>query len=89
MVVQAPAASYPDGRPVATLRMEATDQGVVLKHGDGPAECDRLGARDVWVFEADGTYYMHYDGAGPKGWLACLATSTDLMHWTKKGRFWS
>ena len=28
---------------------------------------------------------MHYDGAGPKGWLACLATSRDLTHWTKKG----
>jgi len=78
-------ASYPDGRPEATLRMEAKDQGVVLKHGDGPGECDKLGARDVWVFAADGKYYMHYDGAGPKGWLACLATSTDLAHWTKQG----
>ena len=76
---------YPDGRPAATLRLEAHDQGVVLKHGDGPGECDRLGARDLWVFEDDGTYYMHYDGAGPRGWLACLATSTDLTHWTKKG----
>ena len=45
----------------------------------------QLGARDVWVYEAGGTYYMHYDGAGPKGWLACLATSKDLVHWTKKG----
>jgi predicted GH43/DUF377 family glycosyl hydrolase len=78
-------ADYPDGRPVATLRMEAKDQGVVMKHGDGPGGCDKLGARDVWVFGADGTYYMHYDGAGPKGWLACLATSTDLVHWAKKG----
>ena len=76
---------YSDGRPAATLRLAAQDQGVVLKHGDGPGQCDKLGARDIWVFEADGTYYMHYDGAGPKGWLACLATSTDLVHWTKKG----
>jgi predicted GH43/DUF377 family glycosyl hydrolase len=76
---------YPDGRPAAPLRLEARDQGVVLKHGDGPGQYDRLGARDVWVFEDGGTYYMHYDGAGPKGWLACLATSTDLVHWTKKG----
>ena len=76
---------YPDGRPTATLRLEATDQGIVLKHGDGPGQCDRLGARDIWVYEDGGTYYMHYDGAGPKGWLACLATSTDLVHWTKKG----
>ncbi len=78
-------ADYPDGRPAATLRLEAKDQGMVMKHGDGPRECDKLGARDIWVFEADGTYYMHYDGAGPKGWLACLAISADLVHWTKKG----
>jgi hypothetical protein len=38
---------YPDGRPSATLRMEAKDQGVVLKHGDGPGQCDILGARDA------------------------------------------
>jgi predicted GH43/DUF377 family glycosyl hydrolase len=37
------------------------------------------------VFEAAGTYYMHYDAAGPKGWLAALATSKDLIHWQKKG----
>jgi predicted GH43/DUF377 family glycosyl hydrolase len=78
-------ADYPDGRPVATLRMEAKDQGVVMMHGDGPGGCDKLGARDIWVFESDGTYYMHYDGAGPKGWLACLATSPNMVHWTKKG----
>ena len=77
--------TYSDGRPSAALRMEANDQGVVIKHGDGPGQCDVLGARDVWAYEAGGTYYMHYDGAGPKGWLACLATSTDLVHWTKKG----
>ena len=76
---------YPDGRPSASLRLEAKDQGVVLKHGAGPGQCDMLGARDVWVYESGGTYYMHYDGAGPKGWLACLATSNDLVHWAKKG----
>ena len=42
---------------------------MVLRDGDGPEECDQLGARDAWVFEADGTYYMHYDAAGPEGWL--------------------
>jgi predicted GH43/DUF377 family glycosyl hydrolase len=76
---------YPDGRPSANLRLEAKDQGVVLRHGDGPGQCDTLGARDIWAYEDGGTYYMHYDGAGPKGWLACLATSTDLVRWTKKG----
>jgi predicted GH43/DUF377 family glycosyl hydrolase len=77
--------TYPDGRPSATLRMDAKDHGVVLKHGDGPGQCDMLGARDVWVYESGGTYYLHYDGAGPKGWLCCLATSTDMVNWTKKG----
>jgi len=56
--------NYHDGRPAAPLRMEAKDHGVVLRHGDGPGNCDILGARDVWMFEHQGTYYMHYD-AGP------------------------
>jgi len=76
---------YPDHRPAAKFRLAATDAGIVLKHGDGPGGCDQLGARDIWVWKDQDTYYMHYDGAGPKGWLACLATSTDLTHWTKKG----
>lgn len=77
--------SYPDGRPAAAFRLEAKDHGVVLRHGDGPRQCDFLGARDVWVYEDKGTYYMHYDGSGPKGWLACLATSNNLVDWVKKG----
>jgi predicted GH43/DUF377 family glycosyl hydrolase len=28
---------------------------------------------------------MHYDAAGPKGWLSALATSKDLIHWEKRG----
>ena len=77
--------SYSDGRPVAKLRMDATDDGIVLKYGDGPESCDLLGARDVWVFESGGIYFMHYDAAGPKGWLTSLATSKDLVNWIKKG----
>jgi hypothetical protein len=80
------APQYADGRPEAKLRIEARDQGVVLTHGSGPGLCDALGARDIWVYAVGGdTCYMHYDGAGPKGWLACLATSKDLVHWEKKG----
>lgn len=76
---------YEDGRPCATKRMDAKDHGVVLKHGDGPKQCDIYGARDVWCYEADGLFYMHYDAAGPTGWLCALATSKDLIHWEKKG----
>ncbi len=34
----------------ATMRLDARDQGIVLRYGDGPDKCDTLGARDVWVF---------------------------------------
>jgi predicted GH43/DUF377 family glycosyl hydrolase len=63
----------------------ATDYGIVYTHGSGPNGCDKLGARDVWVWEDNGTYYMHYDGASDKGWITCLATSTDLLHWKPVG----
>jgi predicted GH43/DUF377 family glycosyl hydrolase len=80
-----PPATYLDGRPQAALRLEAKDQGVVLKHGGGPGDCDLRGAREAIVFEDQGVYYLHYDAAGPKGWLASLATSKDLVHWEKHG----
>ena len=78
-------APYEDGRPQATLRMDARDFGVVLRHGGGPHDCDKYCARDVWVFAHKGNYYMHYDAAGPEGWLCGLAISDDLVHWTKRG----
>lgn len=74
---------YPDGRPSAALRMNATDEGIVLHHA--PEKYDAIGARDVFVWRADGKFYMHYDAAGPTGWLAALATSDDGRHWTKHG----
>jgi predicted GH43/DUF377 family glycosyl hydrolase len=73
---------YADGRPRATLRLEAKDAGVVLRHG---GVFDKYGARDVWVFGHDGTFFMHYDAAGESGWLAALATSKDGIHWEKHG----
>ena len=85
MLLTASSQPYSDNRPMATFRMDAEDAGIVLKYGDGPDSCDISGARDVWVFEADGKYYMHYDGAGTEGWLCCLAVSNDLKNWVKKG----
>lgn len=41
--------------------------------------------REAICFKAGNTYYLHYDGAGPTGWLACLATSKDLQRWNLKG----
>jgi len=57
-----------------------------MKYGDCPINnCDEYGARDVWVFEFNNTYYMHYDAAGPTAWLSSQAKSTDLYNWTKTG----
>ena len=76
---------YPDGRPHASYSISPMDVGIVFKHGKGPDSCDVYGARDIWVWEYQQTFYMHYDGAGPKGWVACLAESKDLLNWTAKG----
>ncbi|MCE1200118.1 MAG: hypothetical protein LWW85_14205 [Marinilabiliales bacterium] len=77
--------TYEDSRPQVHFRLNAMDAGVVLKHGMGPDSCDGWGARDCWVWEFQGRYYMHYDGAGSKGWLTCLATSTNLTDWQARG----
>jgi predicted GH43/DUF377 family glycosyl hydrolase len=76
---------YPDGRPAASLRLDAVDSGPIIRHGEGPDRCDYLGAREAICFRFKGTYYLHYDGAGPTGWRACLAVSRDLRHWDLKG----
>jgi predicted GH43/DUF377 family glycosyl hydrolase len=85
MAAQTGSMSYADGRPTATLRMTAVDQGPIIEHGSGPAKCDYLGAREAICFESGGTYYLHYDGAGPDGWRACLAVSRDLRKWDLRG----
>ena len=76
---------YRDGRPEASMRLEAKDHGIVLRYGDGPEQCDIYGARDAWVYKVKGTYYMTYDAAGPGGWLCALATSKDMVNWKKHG----
>ncbi len=82
---QPPGDAYLDGRPRAIMRLEAQDEGIVLRYGDGPQGCDAMGAREAIVFASQGTFYLHYDGAGARGWQACLAISDDLVNWTKKG----
>jgi predicted GH43/DUF377 family glycosyl hydrolase len=77
--------SYPDSRATTTRRLPAVDAARILRHGAGPNQCDYLGAREAICFRAGDTYYLHYDGAGPTGWIACLATSNDLVHWELKG----
>lgn len=76
---------YIDNRPQATMRMNALDEGIVLRYGDGPDSCDFLGAREAIVNMEKGVYYLFYDGAGKDGWRACVAESKDLKTWIKKG----
>lgn len=77
--------TYSDGRPAAHRRIACRDEGIVLKYGDGQDSCDVYGAREAVVNKVGNTYYLFYDGAGKDGWKACLATSTDLKNWNKKG----
>lgn len=64
--------AYPDGRPAARWRMDAKDQGPVLRHGDGPNRCDYLGARDIWAYQVEGIEY----------------TDAVWVYWTKDHNHW-
>jgi predicted GH43/DUF377 family glycosyl hydrolase len=77
--------TYRDGRATVRLRLDAMDQGPVLKHGADSTAFDGMGARDVWAYQHGNEYFLHYDAAGPRGWVAALATSRDLVHWSKCG----
>jgi len=48
-------------RPSAYYRLNAVDQGRILRHGDGPNGCDALFMREPIVYESGGLYYLHYD----------------------------
>jgi predicted GH43/DUF377 family glycosyl hydrolase len=76
---------YPDGRPSTSKRIECSDAGIVMRYGDGPDSCDTYGAREAILNKEGGKYFLFYDGAGKEGWRACLAESTDLTTWEKKG----
>jgi hypothetical protein len=76
---------YSDGRPYPSFRMNATDLGKFLDFGTSSKQTDSLGIREALIHQVDGTFYLYYDGAGPKGWLAHLAVSTDLKKWNLKG----
>ncbi len=76
---------YFDQRPQASHRLPACDQGLLLPYGQGPEQCDYLGMREALINQVDGVFYLYYDGAGPRGWLACLAVSKDLKTWDLRG----
>ncbi len=66
-------------------RLAAVDRGVVYRHGAGPDGCDSVAAREASVFTDGKRVLLHYDGAGPTGWLACLAESDDGLSFTSRG----
>ena len=77
---------YSDYRPSPKVRMDALDQGVIFRHGSGPAGCDAGGAREASMVFYNETFHLFYDGAEWNvGWLACLATSRDLQTWKHHG----
>jgi predicted GH43/DUF377 family glycosyl hydrolase len=43
------------------------------------------GVEDPRLVQIDGTYYLTYTGYNRKDAQLCLATSTDLIHWQRKG----
>lgn len=74
---------------VSNTQLKSTDLRAygsrqVVLHGE-KLYGDQLGARDPWVWQHEGKFFMHYDAAGATGWLAALATSLDGVEWVKHG----
>lgn len=84
----------------ATYYMPAEDYGVVLepsREGEPYFAYDGGGIREGIINKVGDTYYLFYDGAAAHTgrcnkndperhmWRACLAKSTDLIHWEKLG----
>lgn len=80
------------GRYVSAIGLATSKDGIhFTRYDDNPVlspegEHEQRGCEDPRITEIDGTYYMFYTAfAGTKGIGEALATSTDLIHWKKKG----
>jgi predicted GH43/DUF377 family glycosyl hydrolase len=96
-----PGAVVKDGKVVLLYRAHAddivshvglatSDDGIMFdRHPEpvlSPSEpYDEFGCEDPRVTEVDGTYYLTYTGWDRRNARLCLATSTDLLGWTKHG----
>lgn len=56
---------------------------LILKGTGRKGDFDERSVDDPIVFRADGTFYMLYIGFDGIGYQTGLATSTDLLHWTR------
>src|ERR1700677_3732811 len=58
---------------------------LVLENSDVPGAFDSKGVDGAFVGSIDGKFYMTYIGFDGVGYQTGLATSNDLVHWTKEG----
>jgi predicted GH43/DUF377 family glycosyl hydrolase len=75
---------------VSRLGIAVSDDGLSFEMADEPVPepteaYETRGCEDPRLTFVDGTYYLTYTGYDGSTALLCLATSTDLRTWTKRG----
>ena len=75
---------------VSHVGLATSDDGIHFERRPDPVlsptePYERFGCEDPRVTEVDGTYYLTYSGWDRTNAQLCLATSTDLLSWTKHG----
>jgi beta-1,2-mannosidase len=75
---------------VSHVGLATSDDGIQFERRAEPVlsptePYEEFGAEDPRVTEIDGTYYLTYTGWDRRNARLCLATSTDLVRWTKHG----
>jgi hypothetical protein len=69
--------------PVAPYRTPYKYPELVLKGTGNKPDFDSLAVDDPIVFRANSSFYMLYIGFDGTGYQTGLATSSDLLHWTR------
>lgn len=69
--------------PIAPYRTPYKYPELVLKATGNKQDFDGLSVDDPIVFRADGSFHMLYIGYDGTGYQTGLASSTDLVHWTR------
>ncbi len=69
--------------PVAAYRTPYKYPELILKATGNKSDFDGLTVDDPIVFRANGRFYMLYIGYDGAGYQTGLASSTDLLHWTR------
>ena len=75
---------------VSHVGLATSDDGIHFERRPEPVlsptePYEEFGAEDPRVTEIDGTYYLTYTGWDRRNARLCLATSADLLSWTKHG----